>query len=38
VPVVDDGRQIVGLATRSGLIALIARLESVAAREDAAGD
>ncbi len=34
VPVVDDARQIVGLATRSGLIELIARLESVSARED----
>ena len=38
VPVVDDSRQIVGLATRSGLIELIARLESVAASEDAAGE
>jgi CBS domain-containing protein len=38
VPVVDDGRQIVGLATRSGLIELIARLESVSASEDAARD
>ena len=38
VPVVDDGRQIVGLATRSGLIELIARLESVTAIEDAARD
>jgi CBS domain-containing protein len=31
VPVIDDARQIVGLATRSGLIELIARLESVSA-------
>jgi CBS domain-containing protein len=38
VPVVDDGRQIVGLATRSGLIELISRLESVAASHDAGGD
>lgn len=38
VPVVDDGRQIVGLATRSGLIELIARLESVTASEDPAGE
>ena len=30
VPVVDDASQIVGLATRSGLIELIARLESAA--------
>ena len=28
VPVVDDNRQIVGLATRSGIVAVIARLES----------
>jgi len=34
VPVVDDARQIVGLATRSGLIELIARLESISWRED----
>jgi CBS domain-containing protein len=38
VPVVDNARQIVGLATRSGLIALIARLESVAASDDSGGD
>src|SRR5918994_5880997 len=38
VPVVDDGRQIVGLATRSGLIELIARLESVSSRQNSAGD
>jgi CBS domain-containing protein len=38
VPVVDDTRQIVGLATRSGLIALIARLESVSAIDDSSGD
>ena len=35
IPVVDDSRQIVGLATRSALIALIARLESEPARPDA---
>jgi CBS domain-containing protein len=29
VPVVDEGRQIIGLATRSGIVELIARLESV---------
>lgn len=34
VPVVDEARQIVGLATRSGLIELIARLESIAPPED----
>ncbi len=38
VPVVDDSRQIVGLATRSGLIELIARLESLPAYEDSRGD
>ena len=38
VPVVDDSRQIVGLATRSGLIELIARLESVSSRSDSSGD
>ena len=38
VPVVDDTRQIVGLATRSGLIALIARLEAVSAIDDSGGD
>ena len=37
VPVVDDGRQIVGLATRSGLIELIARLESITSRQDTSG-
>ena len=37
VPVVDDSRQIVGLATRSGLIELIARLESVSSRSDSSG-
>jgi CBS domain-containing protein len=31
VPVVDEGRQIVGLATRSGIVDLIARLESPSA-------
>jgi CBS domain-containing protein len=30
VPVVDDNRQIVGLATRSGLVEVIARLEAEA--------
>jgi len=28
VPVIDDNRQIVGLATRSGIVELLARLES----------
>jgi CBS domain-containing protein len=28
VPVVDDGRQIVGLCTRTGIVELIARMES----------
>jgi CBS domain-containing protein len=37
VPVVDDSRQIVGLATRSGLIELIARLESVSSRSESSG-
>ena len=37
VPVVDDARQIVGLATRSGIIELIARLESVSSRQDTGG-
>jgi CBS domain-containing protein len=37
VPVVDDARQIVGLATRSGIIELIARLESVTSRQDPGG-
>lgn len=32
IPVVNDSRQIVGLATRSGLVELIARLESGSAR------
>jgi CBS domain-containing protein len=36
VPVVDASRQIIGLATRSGLVELIARLESVGA-ENAGG-
>src|SRR5688572_12684430 len=35
IPVVNDARQIVGLATRSGLIELIARLESGTARGSA---
>jgi CBS domain-containing protein len=30
IPVVNDARQIVGLATRTGIVELIARLESVA--------
>jgi CBS domain-containing protein len=30
IPVVNDDRQIVGLATRTGIVELIARLESVA--------
>jgi CBS domain-containing protein len=33
VPVVDDNRQIVGLATRSGLVEVIARLESGSASD-----
>ena len=37
VPVVDGARQIVGLATRSGLIELIARLESLALPEASGG-
>ena len=37
VPVVDDARQIVGLATRSGLIELIARLESLSSPADSDG-
>ena len=37
VPVVDDARQIVGLATRSGIIELIARLESPSSSEDSGG-
>ncbi len=32
IPVVNDARQIVGLATRSGLIELIARLETTTVR------
>lgn len=34
VPVVDDARQIVGLATRTGLVEMIARLESGASGAD----
>ncbi len=34
VPVVDENRQIVGLATRGGIVELIARLESPAADDD----
>jgi CBS domain-containing protein len=37
VPVIDDSRQIVGLATRSGLIELIARLEAVSSPEESSG-
>ena len=37
IPVIDDARQIVGLATRSGLIELIARLESVSSRTESNG-
>jgi CBS domain-containing protein len=37
VPVVDDTRQIIGLATRSGLIELIARLEIVASPQETRG-
>jgi CBS domain-containing protein len=36
VPVVDEGRQIVGLATRAGLVGVIARLEASAAGSRAA--
>jgi CBS domain-containing protein len=34
VPVVDHNRQIVGLATRTGVVKHIARLESMVASED----
>jgi CBS domain-containing protein len=37
VPVVDDNRQIVGLATRSGLVEVIARLESSPASDADSG-
>jgi CBS domain-containing protein len=37
VPVGDDTRQIIGLATRSGLIELIARLEIVASPQETRG-
>ena len=37
VPVVDDARQIVGLATRSGLVELIAQLETVSAPRETGG-
>jgi CBS domain-containing protein len=36
IPVIDDNRQIIGLATRTGIVELIARLESAANSEDAA--
>jgi CBS domain-containing protein len=38
IPVVNDSRQIVGLATRTGLVEMIARLESTAASGDTPGD
>lgn len=34
VPVVDEGRQIVGLGTRTGIVELIARLESAPQPQD----
>ncbi len=37
VPVVNDARQIVGIATRSGLIELIARLESLSSAAESGG-
>jgi CBS domain-containing protein len=37
VPVVNDARQIVGLATRSGLVELIAQLETVSTRQVTGG-
>ena len=37
VPVVDDARQIVGLATRSGLVELIAQLETVSSPQETGG-
>lgn len=37
VPVVDDSRRIVGLATRTGLIEMIARLESAVASPESPG-
>jgi CBS domain-containing protein len=37
VPVVDDSRRIVGLATRTGLIEMIARLESAGALPEPPG-
>jgi CBS domain-containing protein len=36
IPVIDDNRQIIGLATRTGIVELIARLESAASNEDSA--
>ncbi len=35
VPVVDEGRQIIGLGTRTGIVELIARLESASSASDA---
>lgn len=37
VPVVDDGRRIVGLATRTGLVEMIARLEAGGSVEPRSG-
>lgn len=37
VPVVDDARRIVGLATRTGLVEMIARLEAGESSEDGNG-
>ena len=34
IPVVDNARQIVGLATRSGLVDVIARLEAISLSDD----
>ncbi len=38
VPVVNDARQIIGLATRSGLVEMIARLESGATSSPPSGE
>jgi hypothetical protein len=35
--VVDDSRRIVGLATRTGLVEMIARLESTASSPESSG-
>lgn len=37
IPVVDDSRRIVGLATRTGLVEMIARLESTASSPESSG-